>query len=75
MAAIEQPTTPTEQIERSIIEMLCSLSTAEQDANRLAPEQTFDLGCALAGAREALERALAIAAQTQPQAQPLRMAA
>ena len=65
----------TEQAEYSIIDTLRSLSTAQQDADKLTPAQAFAVGCALIGAREALNRALAIVAQTQAQPHMYRRAA
>lgn len=71
MAATRLQRTPTEQAQCSITDTLESLAAAEQDADRLTPEQAFDVGCALKDAREALDRALALIAQAQPQVQRL----
>ncbi len=63
--------------EYTIEETLSTLGTAESAANRLNPETAYDVGCALHGAREALERALSTlrAQQTQAPAVPLLQAA
>jgi hypothetical protein len=49
----------TEFAEWAIAETLCTLGAAETAVNRLDPDLAFDVGCALSGARGALERALA----------------
>lgn len=71
MAATMLSLDPIEQAEHSISTTLQSLAAAEQDADRLTPEQAFDVGCALKDAHEALDRALTLIAQSQPQAQRL----
>jgi len=63
--------------EYTIEETLSTLGTAESATNRLNSETAYDVGCALHGAREALERALSAlrAQQTQAPAVPLLKAA
>lgn len=63
--------------EYTIEETLSTLGTAESTADRLNPETAYDVGCALHGAREALERALSAlhAQQAQAPAIPLLQAA
>jgi len=67
----------TDFAEYIIEETLSTLGTAESVANRLDPNTAYDVGCALHGAREALERALSTlrAQQTQAPAVPLLKAA
>jgi HEAT repeat protein len=62
---------PAEVVEYLIVEILSSLGVAESAINRLDPDTAFDVGCALYGAREALDRALAAIAQPQPQIRSL----
>lgn len=64
---------PAEFVEYLIVETLSNLGVAEGAINRLDPDTAFDVGCALHGARDALDRALAAITQAQPQL--LRLAA
>jgi hypothetical protein len=64
---------PAEFVEYLIVETLSNLGVAENAINRLDPDTAFDVGCALHGAREALDQALA--AITQPQSQIRSLAA
>jgi uncharacterized metal-binding protein len=80
MVATRTPQTPadlapTEFVEFCIAEVLASLGTTESAAERLEPALAFDVGCALQGARQALDRALAIISSAQQQPQIHRLAA
>ena len=66
---------PAEFVEFCITEVLANLGATESAAERLEPGMAFDVGCALHGAREALDRALSIIAHAQPQPQIHRLAA
>jgi hypothetical protein len=66
---------PTEFVEFCITEVLADLGAAESAANRLESGMAFDVGCALAGAREALDRAMKAIAHAQPQPHIHRLAA
>jgi hypothetical protein len=66
---------PAEFVEFCIAEVLADLSVAESAADRLESSLAFDVGCALHGTREALDRALNIMAQAQQQPQIHRLAA
>jgi uncharacterized metal-binding protein len=80
MAASKNPQTPAdlapaEFADFCIAEVLATLSAAESAADRLAPGLAFDVGCALEGARQALDQALRIVAEAQPQPQARQLAA
>ena len=80
MAAIKSPQTPTdlpttEFVEFCIAEVLADLGAAESAAHQLEASLAFDVGCAFHGARQALDRALSIIAQAQPQPHIHRLAA
>ena len=66
---------PAEFVAFCITEVLANLGAAESAVERLEPGLAFDVGCALQGAREALDRALAVIAEAQPQPQLCRQAA
>ena len=66
---------PAEFVELCITEVLANLGATESAAERLEPDMAFDVGCALHGAREALDRALNLIAHAQPQPQIYRLAA
>ena len=80
MAASKNPQSgadlaPAEFVEFCIAEVLANLGAAESAADRLESGLAFDVGCALHGAREALDQALAVIAQAQAQPQARRRAA
>jgi hypothetical protein len=80
MAASKNPQTPADLgpaafVAFCLTEVLATLGAAERAADRLEPGLAFDVGCALEGARQALEGALTIVAEAQPQPQLHRHAA
>jgi uncharacterized metal-binding protein len=80
MAATKSPQTPsdlsaTEFVEFCISEVLANLGATESAAERLEPALAFDIGCALHGSRQALDRALAAMNQAQQQPHIHRLAA